>query len=162
MSLGAVRRGRDVRAAIGGGGLAVVGLFGAYGFWWWEGLAATRQQYLVGLARIRPYPYFVLAGSPGAFALAIGPVVAAGIGLTLGGRHLTPAYRTFIASSLGAVLIADLSGMSKGEVERIWLPFALLLAGATAAVAPSRWRTGLLSIGAISAILIQGWLGTPW
>ena len=44
---------------------------------------------------------------------------------------------------LGIVALANLSGMSKGEVERIWLPFALCLLPA-GAVAAAEWDPGAM------------------
>ncbi len=53
----------------------MVGAFAAAGFWWLDGLAATRHEYLQSAAKERPYGYFVLADLA-AFAVWLGPAVA--------------------------------------------------------------------------------------
>jgi hypothetical protein len=59
------------------------------------------------------------------------------------------------------VLVADLSLMSKAEVERIWLPFVPWLARAAAA-APRSWRRPALATQALLAVVLQHALWTPW
>src|SRR5262249_53535387 len=54
------------------GGTVVLSAFGAAGFSWFAGLAATRHQSWAGVAHDRPYRYFAFADLA-AFALAIGP-----------------------------------------------------------------------------------------
>ena len=80
-----------------------------------------------------------------------------------------------VGAALVVVAIADLSGMSKGEVERIWLPFTpwLLLAGA-ALTSPDRsgepTRTTRVRPGATGwllgqvtlTILVESLVRTPW
>jgi hypothetical protein len=64
-------------------------------------------------------------------------------------------------AALGCVVVADLSGMSKAEVERIWLPFEpwLLIA---AALLSARWRRAGLAIQLTTALLVQHLLLTGW
>src|SRR5207247_2216381 len=50
----------------------VVAAFAAAGFWWLDGLRATRRIYEAGAARYRPQSYFWL-GNLGALALGLGP-----------------------------------------------------------------------------------------
>lgn len=113
-------------AAVGGG--VVVAAWTAGGFWWFDGLAATHARYLAGVAPRRPYPYFALLGNPAAFAIALGPAVAVALARVRDRRLWLLA-----GGALAAVAVADLSGLSKAEVERIWLPFvpwiAVLCAG---------------------------------
>lgn len=141
--------------------LAVVGaamlLFGALGFWWPAGLEATRQQYFLSVARHRPYSYFLLADLA-AFALALGPVVAVALG-RLRDRRLW----LLVGGALVAVGLADLSGLSKGEVERIWLPFVPWVLAACCTLAPSeregrRW----LAIQVAAAFAMQVAVRSPW
>lgn len=58
-------------AALGGVAMTVPWVLA--GFWWFDGLAATRIRYEAGIARIRPYGHFSRIGNPAAFGLAIGP-----------------------------------------------------------------------------------------
>ena len=62
---------------------------------------------------------------------------------------------------LGAAMI---SGMSKGEVERIWLPFAIWLLPAGAVLGASRMRvtTAWLGLQATTAIVIATAVKTTW
>lgn len=62
-------------------------------------------------------------------------------------------------AALGALLAADLSGMSKAETERIWLPFVMWLLAAGALVREVRvW----LAAQAVLALLLNHLLLTGW
>ncbi|MFE0255762.1 hypothetical protein [Streptomyces sp. NPDC059010] len=64
-----------------------------------------------------------------------------------------------VAAAFAALLIADLSGMSKAETERIWLPFALwLLAAGAFLTRPRAWLTAQ----AVLALLLNHLLMTGW
>ncbi len=131
-----LRRRWDVLAWAALGGGVVTGVFTVAGFWWFDGLAATRVRYGVGIARLRPYSYFVPLGNPAAFAVTLGPAVAVAIA-TVRDRRLW----ILTGAMLATVLVANLSGLSKGEVDRIWLPFVpwvVLLCGGLADVGRSR------------------------
>jgi hypothetical protein len=60
-----------------------------------------------------------------------------------------------------AVLAADLSGLSKAEVERIWLPFAVWFA-AGAALLPEAARRHWLTVQAVTALAVNHLLLTAW
>jgi hypothetical protein len=60
-----------------------------------------------------------------------------------------------------AIVAADLSGLTKAEVERIWLPFGVwLMAGA--ALIPAGDRRGWLAAQAGIALLVNHLLLTTW
>jgi hypothetical protein len=64
-----------------------------------------------------------------------------------------------VHAALLALLIADLSGMSKAETERIWLPFVLWLLPAGALLTrPRAWLTAQ----ALLALLLNHLLRTGW
>ncbi|MGW3206118.1 hypothetical protein [Streptomyces sp. NPDC001135] len=64
-----------------------------------------------------------------------------------------------VCAALLALLVADLSGMSKAETERIWLPFALWLLPACALLPhPRPWLTAQ----AVLALLLNHLLLTGW
>ena len=142
--------------------IAVVAVFVAFalaGFSWFAGLAATRTQYWLGAASQRPYKYFLFADLA-AFALAVGP--AAAVALTqLRNRKVW----LLVGGALVAVVVADLSGMSKAEVERIWLPFVPWVLLAAAAFATGRNRRNIrfwLGMQVACAVLIEMAVRSPW
>ena len=129
------RRWRLVALAAAAGAL-VLAMSAAGGFWWLDGVVEVRRQYLSSVARFRPYEYFVVA-NVAVLAVVLGP---APVGAMF--RRLPAGVSLLVYSTLASLLVADLSGLSKAEVERIWLPFIPWLALATAAV-PSRQRLWL-------------------
>ncbi|MEX1007365.1 MAG: hypothetical protein WD271_05925 [Acidimicrobiia bacterium] len=149
------------------GALPVVGAFLLSGFWWIDGLLATRDRYFAGVASRRPYPVFLVANLA-SFAIVLGP--AAFVALT---RLRHRRVWLLVASALAAVALADLSGMSKGEVERIWLPFApfvLVSCGAlwsarvTNGTRDRRFSTGTMWLAAQAglAVGLEGLVRTAW
>jgi hypothetical protein len=100
------------------GAVPVVLAFVAAGFWIKAGLNATHVRYLDGVSAQRPFRYFTFLGNPAAFFLAAGPVAAMAL-VRVRDRRLW----LLAAGALAAVVASDASGLSKGEVERIWLPF---------------------------------------
>jgi hypothetical protein len=149
---------RPVGAAVAGG-LAVVVAFTVAGFWWLDGYHLVVQRYYQGIATDRPYAYWIWANLALVVAAA-GPVAAVILRRAWPARRLGPAAILPLAG-LAAILIADLSGLSKAEVERIWLPFTVwLLAGA--ALLPPRSRQGWLIAQAMTALLVNHLLLTSW
>ena len=106
--------------------------FAAFGFSWVSGFLATRHAYWTGVAIFRPYSYFLFADLA-LLAISSGPAVAVAL------AHLrNRRVWLLVGAALAVVAIADLSGMSKAEVERIWLPFVPWLLLATVALS-QRW-----------------------
>ncbi|WP_128376555.1 hypothetical protein [Streptomyces cavernae] len=64
-----------------------------------------------------------------------------------------------VTAAFAALLIADLSGMSKAETERIWLPFALWLPAACAFLTrPRAWLTAQAALALLlNHLLMTGW-----
>jgi hypothetical protein len=167
------RRAPRLLALVGGGAAVPLLLAAGAGFWWPAGLAATRTAYWSGIGAERPGWYLTLAGNPGALALALGPAVAMGLAGVAG-----PPARRVLSTALArpqpapgplprdwllpvavlvAVVLADLSQLARGEVERIWLPFVPWLALA----APGDRRAWLgAQVGL--ALLLQSLLASPW
>ena len=152
------RRRWDVVVPAALGAAAVTVLAVAAGFWWFDGLETTRAAYWAGVASLRPWPYYLVAGNPGALALAAGPALAYAAGLA---RRSTPGWWVLAAAAAGAVALADLSQLSKGEVERIWLPFVPWLASVAAFVPAARQRRWL-GVQVASALALQASLRSPW
>ncbi|AGZ42971.1 hypothetical protein [Actinoplanes friuliensis] len=139
------------------GGVAVVAAFTVSGFWWLDGYHLVVERYYQGIATDRPYGYWVWANLALVVACA-GPAAAPIV------RRVRPRLAPVVllpAAGLVAILGADLSGLSKAEVERIWLPFAVwLMAGA--GLLPPASRRGWLITQAVIALLINHLLRTTW
>ena len=150
VAVAVVRRRARPLAIAAIGVTAVAAGFAASGFWWLDGLRATVLQYQASAARFRPEGSFVLIDL-GAFALALGPASAVAIA-RLRDRRLW----VVVGAALLAVALADLSGLSKGEVERIWLPFAPWILVATASLVGDRSRArSWLALQAAACLALQ-------
>ncbi|HZP31135.1 MAG TPA: hypothetical protein VFC99_19455 [Acidimicrobiia bacterium] len=152
------RRARPIALA-GAGAAFVFAAFLGLGFWWLDGLFATRARYLAGIASRRPFAAFAVSDLS-CVAVVTGPAVAVGL------RSLRRSAWLLPGAAIAAIALADLSGMAKGEVERIWLPFTIWLLPAAGAIA-ARGRAGTraswwLAAQAAFAILLQVAVRTPW
>lgn len=162
----AARSWRPLPFAVGAA-LAVVLVFAAGGFAWWEAYPVLVERYWAGLASDRPFGYWAW-GNLAALAMSAGPVLGASLVLA-GGRWRALAdrvggVRVVVLLTAGAaltVLIADLSMMSKAEVERIWLPFVPWLLLGTAFL-PERARRPALAVQVVAALVIQHLFATRW
>ncbi|MFI1995431.1 hypothetical protein [Actinoplanes sp. NPDC020271] len=176
-------------AVLGAG--VVVGSFTWLGFEWWEGYRLVKIRYYQGLATARAYSYWVwgnLAALAVSAGPAAGPIlrravvrlaavtrnrtgdpapararfralVPARIDVRLGAARMAPAL--LCLGGIAAAVAADLSGLSKAEVERIWLPFAIWLPAA-AALLPESDRRGWLWLQAGTALLVNHLVLTNW
>ncbi|MFF4657910.1 hypothetical protein [Streptomyces sp. NPDC001381] len=170
-------------------GLAVVPTaFTLAGFDWWEAYRLLVTRYRQGAGGVRPYGYWVWANLACA-VLVTGLATAAGLRRTAvalrggwRGRDAVPRQEAaprrdavpwsgaaprredvrlavLVTAALLAVVAADLSGMSKAETERIWLPFALWLLPCCAYLTrPRVWLTAQ----AVLALLVNHLLLTGW
>ncbi|MEU5543708.1 hypothetical protein AB0G85_15115 [Streptomyces sioyaensis] len=157
------------------GAAAVAAAFTLAGFSWWEGYQLLVERYYQGAAAVRPYAYWVW-GNLACTVLITGLATVAGVRRTLvaaptalrglrpsAGPLRDPADRlvVLVLAVLLAVLVADLSGMSKAETERIWLPFAAWLPAACALLPTARHRHWLAA-QAVLALLLNHLLYTGW
>ncbi|MFB7778272.1 hypothetical protein [Streptomyces bauhiniae] len=145
-------------------GLAVVPVvFALYGFNWWTAYHLLVTRYYQGVGGTRPYSYWIWANLACA-AIITGPATAAALPRTAGSLlhrddRATARLALIVCAALAALLIADLSGMSKAETERIWLPFAVWLLPACALLPrPRAWLTAQ----AVLALLLNHLLLTGW
>ncbi|GAA0908884.1 hypothetical protein [Pseudonocardia zijingensis] len=148
---------RRLRAGLfaAAGTLAVVAAFTASGFWWFTGFEHVRVIYAASIAQTRPYSYFVWANLA-AVAFTVGPAVVAALRRA---QALPTGVVLLVGAAVAAILLADLSGMSKAEVERIWLPFAGFLVLPCALLPhPRRW----LGAQAALALAVNHLLLTVW
>lgn len=136
------------------GAAVVFCAFTAAGFWWPDGVAATHERWAAGQGSQRPYEYVVLA-NVAVFALITGPVAAAGLALARGRR-----LWLLVGSALLALAVLDLSGVTRLEVERIWLPFApwVMLASGAITSATRVWLVAQVVV----AVLVQSAVDLVW
>ncbi len=154
------------------GALVAPAAFTLAGFDWWEGYRQLVERYYQGAGGVRPYSYWIwanlacttlavglgtVAGLRRAGAIAPAALRAVGRGSAAGAQRLA----VLVLAALLALLVADLSGMSKAETERIWLPFTVWLLPA-AALLPAGDRRGWLAAHAVVALLINHLLWTGW
>ncbi len=142
------------------GALPVFVVFAAMGFSWFTGFAATRHQYWIGVAIHRPYSYFLVADLA-LLAVAVGPAIA----IALPRLHDRNAW-LLVGSILAVVAFADVSGMSKAEVERIWLPFVPWIVLATGTFAARQWNPRVvrmwLMVQAASTLVVAVAVWSQW
>ncbi len=147
--------------------VVVVLLFAAYGFAYWEAIPQLRIRYFEGVGGRRPSSYWMW-GNLAAFSFSAGPMAGAAVAAVISGarrvRSATESVRTtwwLAAAGFAMVVLADVSQMSKAEVERIWLPFVpWVLVGC--ALLPERWRRAGLVVQAVAALAIQHLVATTW
>ncbi|QKJ19412.1 hypothetical protein [Microbacterium hominis] len=155
------RRWRPLPSVAAAAALVVV-VFALGGFALWEAYPILVERYRAGIAASRPAEYWVWANIA-ALLISAGPFVAAGLGETVVRRRRDP-DRTVIllvAAAMVAIALATASGMSKAEVERIWLPFIPWLT-LSLSLLDGRWRRAALAGQLMWAILVQHLLYTVW
>jgi hypothetical protein len=155
------RRRAFLNVATGLGALLPVLAAQFAGFVWIDGLAVARADFA---ARVEPNRSAVWWGGISVVVL----VLAAGPPLIRSLRRLrnTPGW-PFLAGAGVAVAFSVLAGLSRGGAEAAWLPFFPWLT--VAAVAPQRQGGEpapspllLVAVGALTAILVEAVLATPW
>ncbi|MCX4578578.1 hypothetical protein OHB41_36425 [Streptomyces sp. NBC_01571] len=163
------RRLRPLPYVVAGAAVVPV-VFTLLGFDWWEAYRLLVTRYYQGVGGVRPYGYWVWANLA-CTVLIVGPATVAGL-RRAGAAPVRGGVRGFLRppsaeprlallalAALLALLAADLSGMSKAETERIWLPFAMWLLPAAALLPrPRAW----LAAQAALALLLNHLLLTGW
>jgi hypothetical protein len=151
------RRGRLLVAAAAAG-LAVIAVPWAWGYSYLAGLHATKEAYDLNLARVRPYGYFVVANLA-VLAVALGPGTAVALA-----RLRERGVWVLVGAALGTVLLADLSGLSLAETERIWQPFMplVLVSGGVLAIGGPESGRGWLALQAAATFVLVAVLRSPW
>ncbi|MET0190324.1 MAG: hypothetical protein ABW212_15080 [Pseudonocardia sediminis] len=158
--LAATRRWSIVAPALGGAAI-VVAAFTLSGFWWLDGFDKVRLIYAGSIAQDRPYEYFVWANIA-AVLFALGPAVVAGLRRFVTHPRAVPVGAALlITAAVLAIALADYSGMSKAEVERIWLPFGVWLV-LVCGLLPRRQVRGWLVAQAVLALAVNHLLTMPW
>ena len=141
------RAGRRMVPALAVGLLVVPVAMTAAGFWWLDGVRGTHQAWAAGRGDDRPYFYSFLADFA-VLAVLTGPATT-----VAAARRCRGATLVLAVASLLAVLALASAGVTRLEVERIWLPFApwlvILTVSLTGRVRP--W----LAVNAGVAIVFQ-------
>lgn len=157
-----VRRRPLLNMISGAAALIPLALAQLAGFVWTDGLTAAQADFSV---RVGPHRSWLLWALLDVFlvAIACGPAVAASA------RKIqrTPGWPFAVGAGL-AVTFAILSGLSRGEVERSFLPFFPWLLVAAVASEPSDGTDSaptpllLVAVGALTAVVIEAVLRTAW
>ncbi|WP_040835450.1 hypothetical protein [Nocardia brevicatena] len=144
------------------GALVVVAVFTGAGFWWLDGYHLVVERYYQGVAKTRPFGYWWW-GNLAATVCAVGLATAAALHRALRPARLCgldPAA-ILVAAGVCAVLVADMSGLSKAETERIWLPFDMWLLAVTGFLPRSEARAWL-AVQALGTLALVHLLMTNW
>jgi methylthioxylose transferase len=160
-----VRRRPLLNAFAGFSALLPLALFRLWGFTWPSGLSEAQADFSV---RVGPHRSWAIWAALDILLL----LVACGPALLRALRRvrLTPGWPFLVGAGL-AVVFALASGLSRGEVERSWLPFfPWLLVPAVAPArrpAPGEPDAGptpylLIAAGAVGSIVIEAILRTTW
>ena len=145
--------------------LVPIGIFTAYGYYYWDALPELHARQYAGVAHNRP-PEYWMWGNYAAFVFSAGPMVGAGLAvLRRRTASIAPDARRatlwLVGATLAMTLAADASQASKGEVERIWLPFVPWLL-VSCAFLPERWRRAGVVVQVVVALAVQHLLDTGW
>lgn len=155
------RRRAALNAASGIG--ALIPLFAAWaaGFSWVDGLLGAHRDFTTRVDPARPaLPWAAI--SIVAALMAAGPILVA----SLRKVRNTPGW-PFLVGAGAAVVFSIIAGIARGGVEHAWLPyFAWLCVAATAPERPGGPVPPapliLTAVGALTAIVVEALLATPW
>ena len=142
------------------GAAVVAAAFTAAGFEWWRAYPVLHDRYYAGIASERPYSYWVWA-DVAAWTFTVGLVVWAAFPRAIRAFKEGDALARLAGAALLTILVATLSGMSKAEVERIWLPFTIWVV-ALPALLPERWHRRALLSQVVLALCVQQLVLTRW
>ena len=142
--------------------LAVAVTFAVAGFYWFDGYTLVQQRYWQGIAKDRPFQYWGWANLA-CVVCAIGLGSVAGIGRVFDRAAIRrrSGFHLLLLAMLAVIVCADLSMLSKAEVERIWLPFTIWLT-AVPALLPVRSHRLWLAVNAAGALLVNTIMVTNW
>ncbi|TFV61387.1 hypothetical protein E4P42_00345 [Mycobacterium sp. PS03-16] len=142
--------------------LAVVLVFVAAGFWWFDGYHLVQERYWQGIAVERPFQYWGWANFASVIcAVGLGTVAALGRVFDLAAIKRRAGLHMLVLGALASIIAADLSMLSKAETERIWLPFTMWLVAA-GALLPLRAQRWWLALNVAGALLLNHVIFTNW
>lgn len=159
---------RDVRSALRTLVIAVLAavvltaVFAWTGFWWFDGYTLVQERYWQGIAANRPFQYWSWANFAAVVcAIGLGSIAGVARGVDVGALRRRSGLHLVLAAALLAIIAADLSMLSKAEVERIWLPFTVWLAAAPALL-PRTTHRGWLAVNIVGALVLNHVILTNW
>jgi hypothetical protein len=159
---------KDVRSALRGflpavvAASCVVGVFAVAGFWWFDGYTLVQQRYWQGIAKDRPFQYWAWANFASVVcAIGLGSVAGVFRAFDVEMIKERSGFYLVILAALLAIVCADLSMLSKAEVERIWLPYTVWLTAAGALLPPRSHRLWL-GLNVIGALVLNHVILTNW
>lgn len=142
--------------------LAVVGVFASVGFWWFDGYTLVQERYWQGIAANRPFQYWVWANFASVVcAVGLGTVAGVSRAFDVTAIKQRSGLHLVVLAALLAIVCADLSMLSKAEVERIWLPYTVWLTAA-GALLPPRSHRFWLALNVIGALALNSVILTNW
>ncbi|GAB1812165.1 hypothetical protein MUNTM_12020 [Mycobacterium sp. MUNTM1] len=156
---------RAILRALGPAALAAIAVavaFAVAGFFWFDGYTLVQQRYWQGIAKDRPFQYWSWANLA-CVVCAIGLGGVAGLSRVFDWPAIRrrSGFHLLLLAMLAAIVVADLSMLSKAEVERIWLPFTVWLTAA-GALLPVRAHRIWLALNAVGALALNTIILTNW
>ncbi len=156
---------RSVLRALGPAALAAVAVavaFAVAGFYWFDGYTLVQQRYWQGIAKDRPFQYWSWANLACVVcAIGLGSVAGLSRAFDLPAIRRRSGFYLVLWAMLAAIVLADVSMLSKAEVERIWLPFTIWLTAAPALL-PVRSHRVWLALNAAGALVLNTIILTNW
>lgn len=143
-----------------GGSAIVVAAFTAAGFAWWKAYPVLVQRYNDGIASHRPYSYWVWADIA-AWTFTVGLAVWAAFPAASRAIRERNVVAQLAAAALLTIGLAAVSGMSKAETERIFLPFTVWIV-ALPMFLPRSWHRPLLLSQVVIGLGVEQLLLTRW
>jgi methylthioxylose transferase len=142
--------------------IAVAVAFAVAGFYWFDGYTLVQQRYWQGIAKYRPFQYWGWANLASVVcAIGLGSVAGISRVFDVAAIRRRSGFHLLLLAMLAAIVCADVSMLSKAEVERIWLPFTIWLTAAPALL-PVRSHRMLLALNAAGALLLNTVILTHW
>jgi methylthioxylose transferase len=142
--------------------ITVAVAFAVAGFYWFDGYTLVQQRYWQGIAKYRPFQYWSWANLACVVcAIGLGSVAGVSRVFDIAAIRRRSGFHLLLLAMLAAIVYADLSMLSKAEVERIWLPFTIWLTAAPALL-PVRSHRVWLALNAAGALLVNTVIVTHW